>query len=328
MGALLLIACAIIIIVVLIVGLYQKSTNAICKSKKRLDGKTVIVTGGTSGMGLRTAVDLADRGARVIIACPFSNEGEEALKIIKKETESDNVVFELLDLSSIESVRKFVAIINKREERLDILVNNAGVGAVPEFITDDGMSFIMQVNYFGTVLLTLLLLPLLKKSGTSSEPARIVSISSVLHNIGTINFGKLNDIKHYYPYQIYGNSKLCLVLFSNALVKKLKSSNVVVNCVDPGIVGTGIFYCPGTVFRYILNILFCILSKTPWEGAQTALHVALDKRAGNVTGGFFKNCKQIRARRLAYNEKIAKKLWEQSMRLLKLSDEEVEQCLK
>ncbi|CAH0728034.1 unnamed protein product, partial [Brenthis ino] len=327
MSAILLIVCAIII-VALITGLYQKSTNAICKSKKRLDGKTVIVTGGTAGMGLRIAVDLADRGARVIIACPFSNEGEEALRIIKEETESDNVMFELLDLSSIESIRKFAAIINKREKRLDILINNAGVGAVSEFITEDGMSFIMQVNYFGTVLLTLLLLSLLKKSGTHSEPARIVNTSSIAHYFGTMNFAKLNDIKHYYSIQLYSNSKLCLVLFSNELVKKLRGSNVVVNCVDPGAVGTGIFYCAGTIFGYILVTLLNMLFKTPWEGAQTALHVALDKRAGNVTGGFFKNCKQTRARQSAYNEKKATELWEESMRLLKLSDEEVEQCLK
>ncbi|CAH0728033.1 unnamed protein product, partial [Brenthis ino] len=327
MSAILLIVCAIII-VTLITGLYQKSTNAICKSKKRLDGKTVIVTGGTSGMGLRIAVDLADRGARVIIACPFINEGEEALKIIKEETESDNVVFELLDLSSIKSIRKFAEKINEREKRLDILVNNAGVGAVSEFITDDGMSFIMQVNYFGTVLLTLLLLSLLKKSGTPSEKARIVNTSSVLHNIGTINFKKLNDIKHYYSIQLYGNSKLCLVLFSNELVKKLRSSNVVVNCVDPGAVGTGIFYSVGTIIGYTISTLFYMFFKTPWEGAQTTLHVALDKKAGNVTGGFFKDCKLTSAKKSAYNEKTGIKLWEESMRLLKLSDEEVEQCFK
>ncbi|CAH0728038.1 unnamed protein product, partial [Brenthis ino] len=327
MGAVLLIVCAIII-VALITGSYQKLTNAICKSKKRLHGKTVIVTGGTSGMGLRIAVDLAQRGARVIIACPFSNEGKKALKVIKEETKSDNVVFELLDLSSIESVQKFAAKINEREERLDILVNNAGVGVVSEFITDDGMSFTMQVNYFGTVLLTLLLLSLLKKSGTPSEFARIINTSSASHNIGIININKLNDIKHYYSFQLYSNSKLCLVLFSNELVKKLRGSNVVVNCVDPGAVGTGIFYCIGTISGYTVSTLISMIFKTPWEGAQTALHVALDKRAGNVTGGFFKNCKQTRARRLAYNEKIATELWEETMRLLKLSDKEVEQCLK
>ncbi|CAH0728037.1 unnamed protein product, partial [Brenthis ino] len=270
MGAVLLIVCAIII-VALITGSYQKLTNAICKSKKRLHGKTVIVTGGTSGMGLRIAVDLAQRGARVIIACPFSNEGKKALKVIKEETKSDNVVFELLDLSSIESVQTFAAIINEREERLDILVNNAGVGVVSEFITDDGMSFTMQ---------------------------------------------------------LYSNSKLCLVVFLNELVKKLRGSNVVVNCVDPGAVGTGIFYCIGTISGYTVSTLISMIFKTPWEGAQTALHVALDKRAGNVTGGFFKNCKQTRARRLAYNEKKATELWEETMRLLKLSDKEVEQCLK
>ena len=317
-----------VLIITLIIALYQKSTNAWCKSKKRLDNQTVIVTGGTTGMGLEIATDLADRGARVIIACPFKNEGDEALKIIKQKTESEKVIFKLLDLSSIDSVRKFAAYILKNEDRLDILVNNAGVGAVTEFITDDRMSFIMQVNYFGHVLLTLLLMPLLKKTGAPSDPARVINMSSGLHYFGTVDFDKLNDIRHYCSFRFYANSKVCLVLFSHEITKKLKGANVVVNCVDPGAVGTTIFYGNGLIVGYIFSYLVYIIFKTPLEGAQTALHVALDKKAGTISGGFFKNCKLSSAKQSAYDDVTAKRLWEESMRLLKLSNEEIEECLK
>ncbi|XP_023937871.2 retinol dehydrogenase 11-like [Bicyclus anynana] len=315
------------IIVALVIGLYQKSTNAICLSKKRLDGKTVIVTGGTLGMGYEIAKDLADRGARTIIACPFVDEGETAKKNIIQDTENERVVFKLLDLSSIASIRQFVKDIYATEERLDLLMNNAGIGTVEEFITKDGMSVIMQVNYFGQFLLTILLLPLLKKSGTNSDPARIVNTSSSFHWFGFINFARLNDIKFWYPLFFYANSKLCLLSFSYELTKKLREPNVVVNSVDPGFVGTGIFYSVGRFFGGIIRLALFVLSKTPWEGAQTALHVALDKKAGAVSGKYFRNCNLSVARKVSCDDKTAKQLWEESVRLVGLSDEELNQCL-
>ncbi|XP_046960535.1 retinol dehydrogenase 12-like [Vanessa cardui] len=326
--SLLLYIVAVIIIVALIVGLYEKSTNAICTSKKRLDGKTAIVTGGTTGMGLQIATDLADRGARVIIACPFKNEGVDALKYITDNTSNTDVVFKILDLSSIASIREFAKDIINNEKRLDILMNNAGVGAVSEFITDDGMSFIMQVNYFGQFLLTLLLLPLLNKTGTTTDPARIVNTSSVLHNLGFINMNKINDIRYWFPVQFYANSKLCLVLFAHELTKRLKRNNVVVNCVDPGMVGTGIFRCVGNILGGVVTVIGFVLFKTPWLGAQTALHVALDKKAGELSGQFFKNCKLTRAKRSAYNDKVAVQLWNTSASLVGLSSEEIEKCFQ
>ncbi|XP_072940378.1 retinol dehydrogenase 11-like [Epargyreus clarus] len=315
------------VVVAVMVGLYQKNTNAMCKSKRRLDGKTVIITGGTSGMGLRIAVDFADRGARVIVACPFVDEGVEGRKIIIDKTGNENVVFKLLDLSTLDSVRKFAADIIRTESRLDILINNAGVGNVDDCITADGMSFIMQVNYFGHFLLTLLLLPMMKNSGRLSDPSRIVNTSSVLHTIGKLDIDKLNSVDYWYPTQVYGNSKLCLILFAHELSKKIKGSNIVINTVDPGAVGTTIFNCAGKFVGAFCTFFFRNIFKTPWEGAQTAIHVALDKKAGEVSGQYFKNCKVSRARRAAYNEKLSARLWDESLKFVKLNNEDVDQFL-
>lgn len=320
-----------VVMTAMVIGLYQKNTNIICKSKKRLDGKTAIVTGGTSGMGLRIATDFADRGARVIVACPFVDEGTRGRKFIVDKTGNEEVIFKLLDLGSTASIRKFAADIIKTEKRLDILINNAGVGAVEEFATKDGLNFTMQVNYFGQFLLTLLLLPLLRKTGSPLEPSRIVNTSSVMHKIGSVNFEKINTPNYWYPIQLYANSKLCLVLFTRELAKKLQNlpdNNVVVNSVDPGAVGTTIFNTSVKYFGGFLTFLFAILFKTPWEGAQTAIHVALDKKAGLVSGELFKNCRLSQAKQTAYDEELAQKLWEESKKLIGLYENEYEQCFQ
>ncbi|XP_049865867.1 retinol dehydrogenase 11-like [Pectinophora gossypiella] len=313
-------------VIVVINAVYQKLTNGVCKSKKKLGGKVALVTGGTSGIGLEIAKDFARRGAKVIVACPFKEEGENAKTIIMKET-GHEVVFKLLDLASLKSIRDFAADIMKTEDRLDILMNNAGVGLPGDFYTQDKINFVMQVNYFGHFLLTLLLLPLLKKSASKSEPSRIVNTSSGLHLLGSTNIEKLNRTGYWYKLQLYSNSKLCLVLFAHELSKRLKGSNVVVNGFEPGIVGTRIFNSLNVVTGTIITFLAKILFKTARDGAQTAIHIAVDDAAGKVSGQHFKDCELTRAKKSAYDDVIAKKLWEESTRLVKLSNDEIEKYI-
>ncbi|XP_053602158.1 dehydrogenase/reductase SDR family member 13-like [Plodia interpunctella] len=320
MSVILLIA-EIIFIGGLIVGLYQKNTNLVCKSKKRLDGKTVIVTGGTSGMGLEIATDFAHRGAKVIVACPYEDEGYNGKKKIIKSSGNENVIFKLLDLSSLASIRTFAADILQNEDRLDILVNNAGLSTAGNRITEDGMNLVMQVNYFGPFLLTILLLPLLKKTGDSDEPSRIVNTASVLHRVGRVNFKSWNNSKM--SVFAYANSKLCVVLFTRELAERIKNSNVVVNVVDPGAVGTSIFLTVvGKGFGSFVSFLFFVLFKQPWEGAQTAIYAAMSQSAGKHTGQLYKNCKIARPSATCYDDKLARNLWEESVRLVKLNNEE------
>ncbi|KAH9645415.1 hypothetical protein HF086_000033 [Spodoptera exigua] len=315
-----------VVIIALTLALYQKTTNAICTSRKRLDGKTVIVTGGTAGMGLHIATDLAHRGARVIVACPFEDEGTNARKQIVKETGNENVVYKHLDLGSLQSVRQFAADILKNEDRLDVLLNNAGVGIPGDFLTSDGLNFIMQVNYYGTFLLTLLLIPLLKKTGQLGEASRIITTGSVLHRIAKMELENLNKTNYWNIIRIYGNSKLCIILFANELSKRLECSNIVVNSVDPGYVGTRIFYSVNKIAGFILTSISLLFFKTPWEGAQTALHAILDKKAGEVSGAYFMNCRKITPSRQARCDKSAKALWNESVRLVKLTEDELEKC--
>lgn len=312
----------LVVVAGMVVGLYQKNTNLICKSKKTMFGRTVLVNGGTTGMGLEIAADMAHRGAKVIISCPVLDEGLQAKKRIEKSSGSDKVIFKLLDLSSLASVRKFASDILKTEDRLDVLINNAGIGTPPERVTGDGLHLVMQVNYFGTFLLTILLLPLLKKTGDPSEPSRIVNTASVLHKFGKVDYEHWNEVDYWNKMILYGNSKLCVVMFTRELSTMLKDTHVVVNVVDPGAVGTAIFKSSGRTLGSFLAFLLSILFKTPWEGAQTALYVSLSARAGQMSGKYFKNLQVSLPAKAVYDEEISKRLWYETVKLVKLKNNE------
>ncbi|XP_013196436.1 retinol dehydrogenase 12-like [Amyelois transitella] len=314
MTVLVIIYCFILLI--LILAVYQKNTNVICKSKRRLDGKTAIVTGGNSGMGLEIAKDLALRGARVIVACPFEDEGNAAQELIIQYSGNQNVQFEYLDLSSFASVRKFATKVIEQETKLHILVNNAGVAAGN--MSTDGNNYVMQVNYLGTVLLTLLLLPLLEKSGDQEEQSRIINTASLTHKIGRVNLEGWKQsglsILH------YANSKLCIMLFTYELGKRLKSSRVIVNAVDPGFVGTQI-YKNGTniIIGPPLTFLIALLSKNPFEGSQTAIHAAVCESARKQNGQYFINCKVTNTAESSWyrDDKTTELLWNKTMDVIK-----------
>ena len=156
--------------------LYFNGGNFHDKTTK-LNGKTVIITGSNTGIGKETALDLAKRGARVILACRDTQKANQAANEIRKKSGNGNVLVEQLDLASLESVRNFSAKINRQEERIDILINNAGIMACPKWKTKDGFEMQFGVNHIGHFLLTNLLLDKIKSSG----PSRIVNVSSRAH---------------------------------------------------------------------------------------------------------------------------------------------------
>jgi NAD(P)-dependent dehydrogenase (short-subunit alcohol dehydrogenase family) len=148
--------------------------GGVCRSKRRLEGKTVIITGANTGIGYETALDLAKRGARIILACRDSKRANQAASQIRKLSGNGNVIVELVDLASFDSIREFCKRIDRNEPRLDILINNAGIMACPKWTTKDGFEMQFGVNHLGHFLLTNLLLDKLK----SSAPSRIVNVSS------------------------------------------------------------------------------------------------------------------------------------------------------
>ncbi|CAH2105546.1 unnamed protein product [Euphydryas editha] len=311
-----LMICLIIVLFFLLVKLYQRLTCRVCQSSVHMVGKTVIITGGNCGIGFETAKNLADRGARVIIACRSIKRGSAATKEIIKATGNKDVEYRQLDLASFRSVREFCENILKTEKRLDVLINNAAAGGLGNYKTEDGNHVGMQVNYFGPFLLTNILLPLLK----SSAPSRIINVSSAIHKYGEMDFENLNMEKYWSDYLVYANSKLYLNLMTLELSRRLRGTNVTVNALHPGVAATNIFRnIKSDILRNIVLIVLNFLYKSVWEAAQTSIYLAVAPEIQNVSGRYFSNCQEATPSKLSRDPEIAERLWKESEKIVKLS---------
>lgn len=298
--------------------MYLKLTTGICRSEKHLDGKTAIVTGANTGIGKETARDLAERGAKVILACRDLTKGKQACDEIIASTGNAKVEVQHLDLSSLASVRKFANNIINTEPHLDVLINNAGATRVKQKITEDGILLGMQVNHFGPFLLTCLLTGLLKRS----SPSRIVIVASLAHILGKLDLDDLNFEKSYGADKVYCSSKLANILMSNELARKLKGTGVTVNSLHPGVVVTDLFRHFGPVVNAVLKFCLRLFHKDAREGAQTSIYLAVSEDVDGVTGKYFSDCKEASISKLALDEGLAKKLWEKSEAFVGLKPEE------
>ncbi|XP_047989136.1 retinol dehydrogenase 12-like [Leguminivora glycinivorella] len=301
-----------VLVIIFVTKLSVLISKTSCKSKVPMRGKVIIVTGANSGLGFETAKDLAKRGGRVIMACRNEHRALAARDLIIAETGNSGVVYKHLDMSSLASVRRFVEDVTSTEKRLDVLINNAGVNGCGDRFTEDGIVEEMQVNYFGIFLLTLLLVPLLKKTGES----RIVNVSSTLHFFGRINFEHINKKGYYLDMFTYSNSKLCTVLFTVELARKLKGSGVTVNAVHPGIIMTNITAASCALERLLFSSLCWISSRNVVEGAQTIIYLAVAKEVATTTGKYFIDCKESYMTRKTKNKKLITDLWNYSEKLV------------
>ncbi|XP_033735845.1 retinol dehydrogenase 14-like [Pecten maximus] len=260
-------------------------TAITCTSLRLMSGKTVLITGANCGLGKATALELAKRDAKVILACRDLVKAKQAIDDIRQRTSKGELQIAKLDLSSMSSVKQFCEDINANERRLDVLINNAAVMAHPFAITEDGFEINMAVNHFGNFLMTNLLLDLLKKS----TPSRIVFVSSSLHKFGKLDLKDLNS-KHNNP---YADSKLANIYFARELHLKLKGTGVAVHTLSPGMVNTELGrHRLSQVLRFCLQPLFWLFIKSPEEGCQTIVHCAVSEKLDHASGGYYANCEE------------------------------------
>ncbi|XP_026195337.1 dehydrogenase/reductase SDR family member 13-like [Anabas testudineus] len=303
----------------LLVGLYFLLHSTVlrlprCKSSAKLHGKTAIVTGANTGIGKTTAKDLARRGARVILACRDKRRGEAAVQEIIQETGNNQVIFLQLDLASLKSVRSFVENVLRTESRLDLLINNAGL--MNDGKTQEGFGMIFGVNHLGHFLLTVLLLDRLKASG----PSRVVTVASRGYEYGKIDFNCLTTHRDFAlgdnDYQLflkYCHSKLCNVLFTYELAKRLQDSNVTCYSLHPGAIKTEIGRYAGFWWRLLMTPVTFLFFTDVESGAQTTLHCALEQGIEHLSGHYFTHCAPLlNVMPKARDDAAAKKLWELS----------------
>lgn len=293
-----------------------------CKSVAKLSGKTVIVTGANTGIGKETALDLARREARVILACRDTDKGQQAADHIRRQTNAGELIVMKLDLASLKSVNEFCDDFKKNINQLDILVNNAGVFYTPYMKTEDGFELQFGVNHLGHFLLTNRLLDLLKKC----SPSRVVIVSSGLHKRSHLDFAKVANPEEsdYDKAKAYADSKLANVLFGKELSKRLEGSGITTYSLHPGVINTdlGRYLGYSKIFWAVTYPLRWLFLKSPWYGAQTTIHCAVAEELETESGRYYGNCKEepYPEVRGPADEAVAKKLWEVSERLTGLSE--------
>ncbi|KAL7294673.1 hypothetical protein TKK_0011976 [Trichogramma kaykai] len=288
------------------------------EGNEKLTNKIVIVTGANTGIGKEVVRDLANREAKVIMACRDLFKCEQAREEIVFESKNKYVYCRKCDLASQESIRDFVKQFTKEFPKLHILINNAGVMRTPLSYTKEGIELQIGVNHMGHFLLTNLLLDTLK----ASAPARVINVSSLAHFRGRINISDFNSTERYDPGAAYAQSKLANVLFTVELAKRLKGTGVTSNAVHPGIVDTEITRYMGYYNSFISSIFLKPIVwpfiKTPKQGAQTIIYAAVDPKLENVTGEYFSECKIAEKAPICDKENLLSWLWKTSERWTKL----------
>ena len=201
------------------------------------EGRTVLITGGTSGMGYEDALALSRAGARVIIAARNAERGEQAIARIRESVPDAKLEFEALDLADLASVRSLARRLNERLPRLDVLINNAAIMAPPERgVSADGFELQLATNYLGHFALTGLLVPLLRES----PDARVVSLSSIAAARGALDFDDLQAEREYEPYATYAQSKLAVLHWARALQRRSDAAGWAIRSIaaHPGVAVT------------------------------------------------------------------------------------------
>ncbi|MEQ8691416.1 MAG: oxidoreductase [Pseudomonadales bacterium] len=281
-------------------------------------GRVVVITGGNSGIGYEAAKALAGCGAQVVIACRDIAKGKEACTSIKKETGTE-VSTELLDLSSLQSVHIAAEAIKNRYDHIDVLINNAGVMAIPRRLTEDGFETQLATNHFGHFALTALLFPLLR----DTPDARVVTVSSLAHQFGYLNFINLHGQAFYDPWAAYGQSKLANLLFAFELDRRCRAAGVSLrsNACHPGIAATNLGYAGprmmGSTFgETLIQFYTSIVAQSAADGALPTLYAGFAPEADggdyigpDGLGEMRGNPRKVPCSFLSRSEPLARQLW-------------------
>jgi len=277
-------------------------------------GKTVLVTGGTGGIGRATALGLATMGAQLAVTGRNRERTEGAAREIRAIGGGQVDVF-VADLSSQSEVRRLAVEVLQTYPRIDVLINNVGGYWNTRHVTADGLEHTFALNHLAPFLLTNLLLDQLKQSA----PARVVTVSSNAHATGRIDFDDLQGERSYSGSKAYNQSKLANVLFTYELARRLQPSAVTANALHPGVVSTSFgAEDPRGIQRLIIPFARPFM-KSPAQGAATSIHLASAPDLEHVTGSYFANSKTKRSSKPSYDETVAARLWKVSAELVGLT---------
>ncbi|MEN9934728.1 MAG: hypothetical protein RLZZ387_1307 [Chloroflexota bacterium] len=278
-----------------------------------LRDKTVLITGATRGIGEVAAVELARKGAHVVVVGRDAARLEETARRVA-EASGRRPGTLLADLSVQSEVRRVASEFRAAYSRLDVLINNAGAFYAERRVTRDGIEMTWALNHLSGFLLTSLLLDMLR----ASAPARIINVSSEAHRMGRMDFADVERRRGYSAWGAYGQSKLANILFTTELTRRLAGTGVTANALHPGFVATGFGKNNSGLWGWLLG-LAQVMAISPEEGAKTTIYLASSPEVEGVSGKYFDKCRAVEPAAAAKDVAAAARLWELSERMVDLA---------
>lgn len=275
-----------------------------------MNGKTVLITGASAGIGLQSAMGLAKLGAEVVLVGRDEGRTAEAARQVQSQTGNPSISHLVADLSSLKEVRKLAQQFQSKYKKLDVLLNNAGAIFLRRQVSADGYEMSLALNHLNYFLLTDLLLDQLK----AGPAGRIVNVASNAHYRGHVNFEDLQSQRRYTGMQAYGTSKLMNVLFTYELARRLQGTNLTANCLHPGFVASQFAWNNGWWVRLGIGLMFQRISVE--DGAKCSIYLASSPEVQGLSGKYFNyDLKEKRSAEESYDQVVAKRLWDVSEKL-------------
>ena len=275
-----------------------------------MQGKVVVMSGATSGIGEVAAVRLAALGARLVLIARDRARGAATLARLRTTAPDPGHVCHYADLASLGETRRVAAAIAAAEPRVDVLVNNAGAIFAARAVTPDGLERTFALNHMSYFVLTAGLLDRLM----AAAPSRIVNTASNAHRNGHIDFNDLQAAQRYRVFAVYGTSKLCNILFTRELARRLAGRGVTANSFTPGFVATRFGDQAGGLYAAGVRIAK-LFAATAEKGAETLVYLAASPEAANTNGAFLQNCRPGTLSAEAQDDAVAQRLWSESERI-------------
>jgi len=273
-----------------------------------LKDKNILVTGSSRGIGFYTALELAEKGAHVIITSRSQAHCEEAVSKISKKHGRGSAAYYVADLSLQSEIRELAQKIKKDYDHLEILINNVGGWFSQYQESEDDIEKTFALNHLSYFMVAGLLMDLIEKS----KPARIINVASGAHKgVRRIRFGDIGFQKVYVPFFSYAQSKLANIMFTYELADRLKGTGITVNTLHPGSIHSN-FYRNSVLFKPIINLWMKIFGITSEEGAKASIYLATSEDVINITGRYFLDKKQGKSSKASYRQKDWKRLWKLS----------------
>src|SRR5450631_506498 len=296
-------------------------------TKRDMTGKVVVITGATSGIGQVAAENLAGMGARIVQVARDRARGEAAMQRLLACAPGMAHAIYYADLSRLSEMKRVAGEIADAETRIDVLMNNAGAMFGRQEVTEDGLEMTFALNHMAYFVLTYGL----RERLIASAPARVVNTASDAHESATLDFDDLQSAKAYRDtnflewirfggpgFKVYGRSKLCNILFTRELVRRMAGTGVTANCAHPGFVATRFGDHSGGLISFSIRIAkrFAL---TPQEGAETLVYLASSPEVAGASGEYFDKCRPKKPSAAGQDDVAARRLWEETSRLVGLA---------